>query len=102
MVNASSRYRPVFVPGSGLEEEWRQWDELAALAGRWNYPANFLLLGREITVIGSTWYAQPIPQKPRGGTYASVLAVSVGGDFSYDKGLVDHIAEVKGWFDYGA
>lgn len=103
MVNCSSKNRPLLLPGDDTNSDRLEWQMLLEQAERWNYPPNYLLLDREITVAGTVWTSHDhyFRGRPSGATHhASLLAVKVVGDFTRDEGLARHILEVKGWFDY--
>lgn len=102
MVNVSSKHRPVFVRGDDTNTDRLNWQLLVEQAERWNYPVNFLLLDREITIAGTVWTSRDgtYRGRPFGATHhASLLAVKVVGDFTRDEGLAGHILDVKGWLD---
>jgi hypothetical protein len=102
MVNVSSKHPPLVIPGNGTNPEHRDWQDLISQALRWNYSPNYLLIDREITVIGHIWHSTSDIYRMRRNSatvHASLLAVRVGGDFTKDEELAVHIIEVMDWFD---
>lgn len=98
-VHASSKFQPVIVPGEGEGEDWNNWERLLELAARWNYPADRLLVDREIEVSTVLWTSNRPSRYVIGtGTYVSLEAVKIGGDLTKDEGLEAHIKDTKAFF----
>lgn len=95
LVNCTSKLSPVIVPGEGTNEDFVNWFDLLAQARRWKYPADYLLIGREVVVAGHVW--QNNNPLYRGQFNAALMAVKIGGKLDEDGGLAEHILEVKGW-----